>query len=522
LDFSKSDAVELHLKERGKYYHCTNVRLPKPTFHVETAPCEGGGIIPSSHGDSALNRLRREIIRGQFDRSSPFFTENGSFYIGDAEDSIARQTGSDGHYRSLALIPLVINGKANERVGLLELKSATRNFFAEEDVRFYEGISQILGVALAHRRAQVELRERVKELTCLYGIAQLVERPEVAQDELLQDIVALLPPAWLHPEIAQARIIVDGRSYMTSGFQGGRHQQSANIVVKGERRGVVEVVYTEDRPELDEGPFLKEERNLIDAIAHELALIIERKKAEEDKIKLQEQLRHADRLATIGQLSAGIAHELNEPLGNILGFAELAKQVSGMPQQAEQDIQKIVKASLYAREIIRKLMLFARQMPQQNSHVDLNHIVAEALSFFEARFAKDGIKLVRALAANLPAIVADASQLTQVLVNLVVNAIQAMPAGGTLTVKTFVNAGRVALVVEDTGIGMSEEVMKQIFVPFFTTKGVGQGTGLGLPVVHGIVSAHGGSIQVQSQPGQGARFKIRLPIKNWKKENGSS
>jgi len=295
-------------------------------------------------------------------------------------------------------------------------------------------------------------------------------------------------------------------------FQDGRHQQTADIVVTGERRGVVEVVYKEERPELDEGPFLKEERNLIDAVARELALIIERKKAEEDKIKLQEQLRHADRLATIGQLSAGIAHELNEPLGNILGFAELAKQASGLPQQAEQDLQKIVKASLYAREIIRELMLFARQMPQQNSHVDLNQIVAEALSFFEARFAKEGIKLVRALAADLPAIVADASQLTQVLVNLVVKAIQAMPTGGTLTVQTFADENHVALIVEDTGIGMSEEVMKQIFVPFFTTKGVGQGTGLGLPVVHGIVSSHGGSIQVQSKAGHGARFEIRLPV----------
>jgi signal transduction histidine kinase len=474
MDFSGCDAVELHLVERGKYFHCTTGG-PDSVFHIETEP---------------YIALRTEA-------SAP-----------------SRAYDLHGEYRSHARIPLAGNGEQNEEIGLLELKSRQQDFFTAEKIAFYEGIAQILSVALAHRRAQVELRERVKELTCLYGIAQLVERPDVAQDELLQEIVALLPPAWLHPEIAQARIIVDGRSYTTSGFQDGRHQQTANIVVNGERRGVVEVVYTEECPELDEGPFLKEERNLIDAVAQELALIIERKKAEEDKIKLQEQLRHADRLATIGQLSAGIAHELNEPLGNILGFAELAKHASGLPQQAGQDLQKIVKASLYAREIIRKLMLFARQMPQQNSHVDLNQIVAEALSFFEARFAKEGIKLVRALAADLPAIIADAAQLTQVLVNLVVNAIQAMPTGGTLTVKTFADASHVALIVEDTGIGMSEEVMKQIFVPFFTTKGVGQGTGLGLPVVHGIVSSHGGSIQVQSQVGQGARFEIRLPIKN--------
>jgi signal transduction histidine kinase len=473
LDFSGCDAVELHLVERGKYFHCT-IGSPEPAFYIETKP----------------------------------YTD-----LGEKVGAPFRSDDLNGEYRSRARLPLAGNGEQNEKVGLLELKSRQQNFFTAEKIEFYEDIAKILSVALAHRRAQVELRERVKELTCLYGIAQLVEYPDVTQDELLQEIVALLPPAWLHPEVAQARIIVDDRSYTTSGFHDGRHQQTANIVVNGERRGMVEVVYTEERPELDEGPFLKEERNLIDAVARELALIIERKKAEEDKIKLQEQLRHADRLATIGQLAAGIAHELNEPLGNILGFAELAKQASGLPQQVGQDIEKIVTASLYAREIIRKLMLFARQMPQQTSHVDLNHIVAEALSFFEARFAKEGIKLVRALAADLPAIVADASQLTQVLVNLVVNAIQAMPTGGTLTVQTFADASHVALIVEDTGIGMSEEVMKQIFVPFFTTKGVGQGTGLGLPVVHGIVSSHGGSIQVQSQVGQGTRFEIRLPIK---------
>lgn len=482
MDFSGCDAVELHLVERGKYFHCT-AGGPESAFHIETKP-----------------------------------------YLDLGTEAAAPSHAHDlnSEYRSHARIPLAANGEQNEKVGLLELKSRQRDFFTAEKIEFYEDVAQILSVALAHRRAQVELRERVKELTCLYGIAQVVERPEAALEELLQEIVALLPPAWLHPEIAQARIIIDGRSYTTSGFQDGRHQQTADIVVTGERRGVVEVVYTEERSELDEGPFLKEERNLIDAVAHELALIIERKKAEEDKIKLQEQLRHADRLATIGQLSAGIAHELNEPLGNILGFAELAKQTSGLPQQAEQDLQKIVKASLYAREIIRKLMLFARQMPQQNSHVDLNQIATEALSFFEARFAKEGIKLVCALAADLPAIVADAAQLTQVLVNLVVNAIQAMPTGGTLTVQTFADASHVALIVEDTGIGMSEEVMKQIFVPFFTTKGVGQGTGLGLPVVHGIVNSHGGSIQVQSQVGQGARFEIRLPIKIWKKKDGSN
>ena len=120
--------------------------------------------------------------------------------------------------------------------------------------------------------------------------------------------------------------------------------------------------------------------------------------------------------------------------------------------------------------------------------------------------------MVRRLSPELPQITADASQLRQVFVNLAVNAIHAMPGGGTLTIATRASGDRVVLSVEDTGIGMSEQVQKEIFIPFFTTKDVNEGTGLGLPVVHGIVTSHGGKIRVRSAPGQGARFNIELPV----------
>ncbi len=120
--------------------------------------------------------------------------------------------------------------------------------------------------------------------------------------------------------------------------------------------------------------------------------------------------------------------------------------------------------------------------------------------------------MVRQLSPDLPQITADASQLRQVFVNLVVNAIHAMPGGGTLKITTRVSGERVVLSVEDTGIGMSQQVQKEIFIPFFTTKDINEGTGLGLPVVHGIVTSHGGTIHVESAPGRGARFDIELPI----------
>ncbi len=360
--------------------------------------------------------------------------------------------------------------------------------------------------------AKAALTERIKELTCLYGIAQIAGQPDMSLEEIIQDIVELLPPAWQYPEITFARIILDGISYVTQGFRECRQKQTAEIIVGGMPRGVVELVCAEEKPDLDEGPFLKEERSLIDAVARQVALVIERKQAEKDKLKLHNQLLHADRLATIGMLAAGVAHELNEPLGNILGFAQLAKKCPGIPDSTEHDIGKIEKASLHAREIIRKLLVFARQAPPQKTHVNLNQVVEDGLYFFEARCAKEDIELVRLLSPDMPEITADQGQLNQLLVNLVVNALQSMRGTGKITVQTRFSEHNVYLIVEDTGSGMSKEVLDKIFIPFFTTKDVGHGTGLGLPVVYGIITAHGGSINVESKPGCGTRFEIQLPV----------
>ncbi len=361
---------------------------------------------------------------------------------------------------------------------------------------------------LSHRM----LRERVKELSCLYAIARIAGKPGISLSDILEGIAGLLPPAWQYPEIASGRIVLDEQSYISTGFRDQGARQTAPILVGEEPRGKVEVIYNEDRPELDEGPFLKEERNLIDAVAGQIVLIIERKQAGEEREQLQEQLRHADRLATIGQLAAGVAHELNEPLANILGFAQLASKGNGLPEAAANDLEKIIKASLHAREVVKKLMLFARQTPPNKAEADLNQLVEEGLYFVESRCTRAGVELVRKLAEDLPALAVDKAQMHQVLVNLVVNAVQAMPDGGRLTIRTASDSEEVSLVVQDTGAGMTEETMKKMFIPFFTTKDVNEGTGLGLAVVHGIVISHGGDIGVESEPGRGTRIEIRFPI----------
>jgi signal transduction histidine kinase len=410
----------------------------------------------------------------------------------------------------------------DKKTGLLSFKSLEKFVFTEYDMAVYESLAQILGLAIADRRARAECHERVKELTCLYGIARIAGEPDLSLEQTWMGIAALLPPAWQYPDVTTGRIIVDGKAYVSPEFTEGVQKQSSEIVVNGNPRGRVEVYYIEQKPILYEGPFLKEERSLIDAVAQEVALIIDRREVAQYKSVLEEQLRHADRLATLGQLAAGVAHELNEPLGAILGFAQLALKCPDLAEQCKADIDKIVKASLHAREVVRKLLLFARQMPAQKTQVDINRLVQEGLFFIESRCTKQGINLVRDLDPSLPSIFADPSLLHQVLVNLVVNAIQAMPQGGKLTIRTRLVGNMAALIVEDTGEGMTDEVKERVFMPFFTTKSVGQGTGLGLSVAHGIVSSHDGRIEVETKLGSGTTFKVLLPIGNGKnKEEGN-
>ncbi|MCP4685111.1 MAG: hypothetical protein GY867_06625 [bacterium] len=422
-------------------------------------------------------------------------------------DDIARSVLGGPQLVSFALMPLMVG---QEPTGWVLLMSDQAGFFSDDRVASFKETTQTVSIALINQRNQAALRERVKELTGLYEIDRLAERPDISLDELLHGAVRLLPPTWQYPEITVAKIVLDERSYLSGEACHSPWVQRSEIVVDTQQRGYVEVSYTEEKPLLFEGPFLREERSLLDAFAREIAAFIVRRQAAAERVHLQEQLLHADRLATIGQLAAGVAHELNEPLGAVLGFAQLARKHGDLAAPVDADISKIETASLHARQIIKKLMMFARQTPPCMGPVNLNQSLDDCMMFFEARCAKRQIEVVRSYTSDLPEIIADSSQLQQVAANLVVNAIQAMPDGGRLTLATAESGSKVVLRVADTGPGMSSEVMEKIFVPFFTTKDVNQGTGLGLAVTHGIVMVHGGTIRVESEEGVGSCFEVEF------------
>lgn len=381
--------------------------------------------------------------------------------------------------------------------------------------RFQERSRSFVDQAMKENSTEFQLRERVKELNCLYELSKIAWEEENDLKAIIAKTLVILPKAMQYPDLAEVSMTIHKKQYSTPHFSDCKWDISTPLTVGERKYGTIKIGYRESGNIASKAsPFLQEERNLIRIVGRELSLFIRRASVEEDKQKLKAQLQHAERLAFVGELSAGIAHELNEPLGKILGFSQLLKKGGELNFQQEEDIERIIKASLYTREIIKKLMIFSRQMPQQIVPVNLNTIVSSTLYFIDVRFQSQGINIVERLDPNLPLIQADSVQMSQVLVNLITNAIHALPEGGQVTVSTRQKDNTVILAVKDTGTGMPPSVRRKIFEPFFTTKPVGQGTGLGLSVVQGIIDSHDGSIQVTSTRGKGSKFEIRLPIKH--------
>lgn len=227
----------------------------------------------------------------------------------------------------------------------------------------------------------------------------------------------------------------------------------------------------------------------------------------------QRQLTLADKLASVGRLAAGVAHEINNPLTGVLSYASLLRRRLQGDAEACEDLDVIVRETIRCREIIRGLLDFARPAAPARKPMDLNEVVRRAVSVVMTQLSLNQVNLVLDLAASLPLAHADGNQIQQVAVNLLLNAGDAIGSGGgVIRAGTRSGpAGTVELVIEDNGRGIAPDDLPRIFEPFYTTKG-NHGTGLGLAVSWGIVEAHGGTLEVKSDPDQGTRFTLRIPV----------
>ncbi len=518
LQFSDCDSLEIVALGEVEYHLLATAR-PEPEFSFGPLTAEkraGVSGLPKGGDGHTLRQLVLEELCGAIDSSASCFTAYGSFWTSDIRQTVNRypeveaaSVAINPDTISMALVPFAID-EAN--FGVLRLECAARGLFSHEKIEAFEAVAETIGLAIAQRRGQAALRERVKELSCLYGIAMAIESAGEDVDLGLDQILSLLPPAWQYPEIAVSRIVFDECVHGAPNSIPVLALQSANIIVDGVHRGTVEVGYVEAVKHALTGPFLEEEEHLIQAVAREVGDYVARCEVAAESGRLEEQLHHADRLATIGQLVAGVAHEINEPLSSILGFAQLAQKDSDVTDSTKQDLGRIIASCLQAREVVNQLKLFARQTPIEKNWMSVDEIVAEAISFVHGRCVSQGVEVTHMTAGDAHMVEADPVRLKQVLVNLAVNAIQAMPDGGRLIVTTRATEGAAIIEVSDTGTGMSEEVRRRVFNPFFTTKDVGEGTGLGLSVVQGIVDAHGGEIDVESVLHKGSTFTVRLPV----------
>jgi two-component system NtrC family sensor kinase len=272
----------------------------------------------------------------------------------------------------------------------------------------------------------------------------------------------------------------------------------------------------------------------IGMLAGEMNLMADRLAEAKDKIALEttakiaavEQLRHADRLTTVGKLASGIAHEMGTPLNVVSGRAKLIASGEAQGKEAVENARIILEQSEKITNIIRQLLDFARRRDPHKTTIDLRQIAAKTVALLEPIAQKNGVTLLLEEGPEPASLNADGSQIQQTLMNLVINGIQAMKKGGKLTIgfrreraRPPGEAGRqeascLVMIVNDEGEGIPPENIQKIFDPFFTTKGIGEGTGLGLSVAYGIVREHGGWIDVESGADRGSRFDVYLPVED--------
>jgi len=229
--------------------------------------------------------------------------------------------------------------------------------------------------------------------------------------------------------------------------------------------------------------------------------------------KAQHALIQSEKMAAVGTLSAGLAHEVKNPLSAVLGYAQLSKRKLDQPEALKKHLDTIENETRRCNEIIGNLMQFSRQEKGEHSRISVNEVVNKSMAIVDHQLSLKNVRIESELADNIPPISGNANQLQQVLMNLMINAQQAMgDDGGTVGLATLVKSESVLITVSDTGPGIDEEVAAKVFEPFFTTKPAGQGTGLGLSVTYGIIQDHGGDISVKRAESGGAKFVITLPL----------
>ena len=538
------EAVGIRLREGDDFPYYQTSGFPEHFVQPERYLCAhdaAGEIVRDSQGNPVLECMCGNILCSRTNPQFPFFTEGGSFWINSTTDLLASTTEKDRQartrnrcngegYESVALIPL---REGNKVIGLLQLNDHRRDRFTLEMIRFFEGLGASIGIALQRQQAGEKLKKAHDEL----GL-----RVEERTAEL-QEINTQLRESEEH----YRRLVesIPGILYRYSDQRGARYWSPRIEEILGFSPSQVaekprlwhDAIHLDDQPKVDRaiedfagGNPLNIEYRIQDArgnwhwlhdqsigryegdgevIIEGLAIdITVRRRLEEELIRLE-------RLRARGEMATGISHNLNNLLNGIQAPAQILQRALDDPSLRKW-ADLIVQASQRAADLVRRLHHAVQDGEESLEAVDVNAGVEEAVATTRARWQEgtrvgDGaIEMVTGL-ETVPPIRGTSSGLHDALVNLILNAVDALPKGGRLILESRQVGDWVEVRVADTGVGMAEEVRRRVFEPFFTTKS-DVGSGLGLYTVYATVTGWGGTIAVESAPGEGTRFRLRLPV----------
>jgi two-component system, NtrC family, sensor kinase len=402
---------------------------------------------------------------------------------------------------ALALIPVLRRG---EGIGVLALATTEGRQFPPEVIRRVEAMSDLLSVALANAELVETLRQTEWRFRTLFRAAPdpvltvlLSGRVREANDAIRE--VLGMEPSTVVGRLVTEMVVAEDRERMEAALKAAfaGTQSRIEVTMKGEGdRGPRALALAMSRLPEAEPPSV---------------LMIGRDMTAEREMRLR--LMETDRLVAVGELVAGVAHEVNNPLSSISAFAQLLLRDGGLSEPQRDSVEVIRSETHRASQVVKDLLAFARRSEPQRESLDLNSVITRTLRLRQYELTAGKIELVTDLAPDLPSVVGDGRQLQQVCLNLLTNSIQAMSemGSGSLKVSTCVVGGRVVMDWRDSGPGIPPTARARVFEPFFTTKREGEGTGLGLSVSYGIVTAHSGKIEIAETGPGGTTIRVSLP-----------
>ena len=450
-----------------------------------------GNIIRNIEGNAVLECMCGNILSGRFDANLPFFTEGGSFWTNSTTDLLASTTEKERQsrtrnrcntagYESLALIPL----KAGRSIiGLLQINDHKRDSFTLDMIHIFEGLGASIGIAFSRQQAEKEIRNLAK-------FPEEISNPiyRVSKDGVL-----------LYANPASRRLIFEDQTRIGDKIPEKWIEIIKNVYDSGKRQQI--------EVELGGRVFLFDLVPVIeDGYVNSYASDITELK------KVVDQLLFQERLAVMGELAAGIAHEIRNPLGSIAASSQFVLGKYKLTGQVKKHLKIIIKNSENANRIIKDLLDFAKPREISFKPGHIGEVINSACNLVKARCAKQRVRLKRKWSRRIPHILLDEKQLEEAFLNFILNALDAMPSGGSLMINANLDFQTNDIIVSflDTGSGISPENINKLFTPFFTTKE--EGVGLGLAVARNIIKSHKGRINIESKVGQGTEVVVRLPF----------